>query len=58
VMEDNGIKPNEVTYGVMIEAYCKEKRTREMLNSLGDMLEKKYVPKSAMFFPVRLWGFS
>ncbi|KVH89020.1 hypothetical protein Ccrd_009011, partial [Cynara cardunculus var. scolymus] len=31
-----------------IEAFCKEKKTGEALNLLDDMLEKKYVPTSAL----------
>ncbi|PRQ56713.1 putative pentatricopeptide [Rosa chinensis] len=42
-MEDDGIGANEVTYGVMIEAYCKEKKS-----ALCCKVEKRYIPSSAL----------
>ncbi|XWS32009.1 hypothetical protein CRYUN_Cryun23aG0124000 [Craigia yunnanensis] len=47
-MEENGVVPNEVTYGVMIEAFCKEKKSGEALNLFDDMLERKYIPSSSL----------
>ncbi|XP_020963607.1 pentatricopeptide repeat-containing protein At5g16420, mitochondrial-like [Arachis ipaensis] len=47
-MEENGLEPNEVTYSVMIEAYCKGKKSGEAHNVLDDMLGKNHVPSSAL----------
>ncbi|KAJ6888057.1 hypothetical protein NC652_029160 [Populus alba x Populus x berolinensis] len=47
-MEYNGVEPNEVTYGVMIEAYCKEKKSGEARNLIDDMLDKKFLPSSTL----------
>ncbi|XP_040361951.1 pentatricopeptide repeat-containing protein At5g16420, mitochondrial-like [Rosa chinensis] len=40
-LEDNGVGANEVTYGVMIEAYCKEKKSGEAVNLLNDVVEER-----------------
>jgi pentatricopeptide repeat protein len=47
-MEENGVEPNEVTYGVMIQAYCKEKKSGEAVNLFEDMLEKDCDPGSVL----------
>ncbi|KAJ4965626.1 hypothetical protein NE237_017475 [Protea cynaroides] len=39
---------SDFTYGVMIEAYCKERKSGEALNLLDDMLENKFIPSSAL----------
>ncbi|CAI0470074.1 unnamed protein product [Linum tenue] len=48
VMDDMEVEPNEVTYGVMIEAFCRDKRAGEAFNLLDDMLQKNFVPSSAL----------
>lgn len=47
-----GLNYMMVTYGVVIEAYCKGKKSGEVLNFLDDTLRKKYIPNSALFW----WG--
>ena len=51
-MEENGVVPNEVTFGVMIESFYKEKESREALNLFDDILERKYIPSSSLYCKV------
>ncbi|WCJ43037.1 Pentatricopeptide repeat (PPR-like) superfamily protein [Euphorbia peplus] len=48
LMDDMQVEPNEVTYGVMIEALCKAKKAGEACNLLDDMLDKQFIPNSAL----------
>ncbi|KAM1018753.1 hypothetical protein ACFX2C_040342 [Malus domestica] len=47
-MEENKVGANEVTYGVMVEAYCKDKKSCEAVILLSDMIAKWYIPSLAL----------
>ncbi|KAM1974736.1 hypothetical protein ACFX15_039594 [Malus domestica] len=47
-MEENKVGANEVTYGVMVEAYCKDKKSCEAVILLSDMIAKGYIPSLAL----------